>query len=1116
MKKESEKIVINKKDKNMGKYNLIKASAGSGKTYMIAKEYIEFILKKPYEIKNVLAITFTNKAAFEMKERILEFLKGLAGFDELVNEKRIDSIKQLKEEIKTSLNFNDEQIKEKSKECLEMILYSKNGNGYSDFSVMTIDSFTNKLVKVFSEDLNTSPSYEISFNIKNIIKKYIDVLISKVSDENQEGKKLKDIFLEYLYLRSDEEKSLNIEREIFKTAISIREREKNFDESIEVKGYDKEKIENIFQNIKKFEQEFKKYCNNEKIQNLNIELFKGKSNSFVAQIKKFNEKVLKNEENFFELFKELIKKAPFLNFYTSDNIDDLFNTSKEQKENVINFKNSKEYQKLKEQFFCFHSFLKKNLVKYFENRIYLKNIYTNLLYERINTLLEEYQKENEIVFIDELNQKVRELFKDENDIPFIYFKIGEKFKKFLIDEFQDTSLVQWKNLKPLIENGTSEGYNCTLVGDDKQAIYRFRGGSTDIIKKFEKDNNVQKFHLTKNWRSEKEIVEFNNVFFANIDQGLFEDDQIYKKENVVQDAKSQNFCGYVELNIVEEDFKKTILGNEESETKDIRNSQKNLNEKKGKLVEIITDCLERGYKQSSISILVRTSLEGSEIADVLTGLEIEGKKIKIVSADTLFIKNNPYVVFIISLLKFSMFNSLENFANILYTWKDMDVKNSKFNCAEEIFLKEIGERNKQINYSEILNILLGESIFNKYNEKIKKSINFLTPYELISRIIEHIINTNCNDYTGSISYIVKLLDESYKFGKDGSLIDFLEYYDEYKDELKISSPSMQDAITISTIHKSKGLEYDIVIVPFATWDGREKISNSFLIESISGEKMSFSYGDIKKDMMKYLNGNNPLKEKKENELKNIFYDDLNLLYVAFTRAKKELYIFTKKKKDTEEKKDENERMNIKTLINKKFSENQITFYYGNKTEGNCNEGERKIEIVSKLNLFSHEQDLFLDRSLKRILNIEKENEKIKRGDILHKLLSLVYSENDIENALNYGLVEGLFSINEKDIYENLLKSIVKNKVLTIFFKQDLKIFNEKEVCFEGKILRPDRIVFDGNKCYIVDYKTGLEQKGHIEQIKEYMRFFKNKNYEVKGFLFYVDSMKSVEVKDEIS
>jgi ATP-dependent exoDNAse (exonuclease V) beta subunit len=1084
------------------KYTLIKASAGSGKTYTIAKEYIEFILQNPDGIKNILAITFTNKAAFEMKERILEFLKGLAGFDELVNEKRINSIQQLKEEVKKKLKFTDEEIKEKSKECLERILYSKNGNGYSDFSVMTIDSFTNRLVKVFSEDLNISPSYEISFNVKNVIKKYIDVLISKVSDENEEGKKLKDIFLEYLYRRSDEEKSLNVEREIFDTARSIREREKNFDESIKVKDYDRGNIGNILQDIENFEQEFVKYCNNEEIKNLNLEFFKGKSRSVMAYIKNFSNRNSESENspNFFELFIDLINKTSFNDFYKNEfSFADLL--SKEQNSKIKNFKHSEEYKKLEEEFSSFHSFLRKNLVKYFENKIYLKNIYSNLLYERINNLIEEYQKENEIVFIDELNEKVRELFKDENDIPFIYFKIGEKFTKFLIDEFQDTSFIQWNNLKPLIENGIAEGYNCILVGDDKQAIYRFRGGSTDVIKEFEKDENVEKKQLTKNWRSEKEIVQFNNCFFANIDQDIFENDQIYKEENVVQESESQNSCGYIEINIVEKDLKKEILEN-------------------GKLVEIITDCLKRGFKQSSIAILVRTSSEGSEIAEVLTGLEIENQRIKIISSDTLFIKDNPYVFFIISLLKFSMFNSLEDFANILYSWKDMEVKNSNFKNAEEIFLKEIKENGKHLNYDEILKILWSENIFNNYSEKIKKSINFLTPYELVSRIVEHIINPNSNDYTGSISYIVKLLDESYKFGKEGSITDFLEYYDEYKDELKISSPSEQDAIIISTLHKSKGLEYDIVIVPFAKWDGKNKISNSFLIESIIGEKISFSYGDIKKEIMKYLNEQNPLKKKKEQELKNIFYDDLNLLYVAFTRAKKELYVFTEVEKDSKKNEDEDKKPNIKKLINRKFNENQLKFGEKfsclNNTKNDQNEDKPKIEIISKMNLFSHEKDLFLDRSLKRILNIEKENEKIKKGEILHKLLSLIYTENDIENALNFGLVEGFFSINEKKTYEDLLKNIVKDNVLSNFFKGELRVFNEKDICFEGKILRPDRIVLDGNKCYIVDYKTGSEQKNHVEQIKEYMRFFKNKNYEVKGFLFYVDSMKTIEVEYEIS
>ncbi|MDI6701229.1 MAG: UvrD-helicase domain-containing protein [bacterium] len=1071
-------------------YTLFKASAGSGKTYTIAKEFIEFVLNNPEEIKNILAVTFTNKAAYEMKERILEFLKGLAGFDELVSQKRKDSIENFRNEIKKDLNLKEDEIEKRSKKCLELILYSKYGRGYSDFSVMTIDSFTNKLVKVFSEELEISPSYDIGFNIKNIIKKSIDLLISKVSENGEDGKYLKEILLEYLIYRNEEGKSLNIEREIFDTVNSIRDKEKNFNKSIEIKKFDFNEIRKILRSLKDFKKDFIDRCR--KIYEIKVDcnFFKNQSKSLVGQIKSFVERVQIGDDDLFYL----ISKKTFKDFYS----DNDFNINKIIKENSqIERVTLQELEgKLKE----FHTFLKEKLEDFIYDRIYVKNIYSNILYEKIDEIIKEYQKSNDIVFIDELNIKIKELFKN-GDVPFIYFRIGEKYKKFLIDEFQDTSTVQWENLKPLIENGISENYECVLVGDDKQAIYRFRGGSTKIIKNFENESYTQTKNLKDNFRSEENIVSFNNLFFSDIDREIG-GEHVYKKKNVEQNSKKKG-DGYVEINFIEHSLEEEILN-------------------KGKLINIIEDCLKRGYKQSSISILVRRKEEGSKIAEILSGIELNSQKIKILSAETLLIKNNPYVFFIVSLLKFSIYNSLEDFSNILYLWKDMDVEKSKFKEAEEKFLYQIKNvRNKRYDYDDILKRLWGEEIFKEYNEKIKRSLNFLTPYEIISKILEIIINRLVKDYSDSVPHILKLLDESYRFGKDGGLVDFLDYYDEYRDELVISSPLEIDAITISTIHKSKGLEYDVVIVPFANWDGFRKLHNSYFIEELKKNTIALKYGDIKRELENYFEGSKFLEEKND-ENRNIFYDDLNLLYVSLTRAKSELYVFTEKMELSKDNKKSNEKIDVKNLINKKVQNIEVLkkeegkLFLGNKVKINYKESVEKIDNLKRINICSHEKDIFLDRSLQKIINVEREYENVKRGEILHKILSFIYTKNDVDRALDLGLNEGFFCIDEKNEYRKLLEGVVNDKTLSKFFKDDLKIYNEKDIVFEGKIFRPDRIVFDGKDCYIVDYKTGIEDKKHIEQVKRYMDFFKKKNFSVKGYLFYTDSMKVVEVKDEVS
>jgi len=1063
------------------KYILIKASAGSGKTYKISSEYVSFILKHPDKIKNVLAITFTNKAASEMKNRILNLLKSLTG----------DENKNFKKQISSILDIDEDKITDLSRSVLERILYAKEGNGFSDFSVMTIDSFSNRLVKIFSDELNISPSYRIGFNVKNVMELYIEDLISKISNEDEDGEKLKNIFLNYLLYRVEEGKSLYVEDEVLSTVFSIRDKEKNFDLKIDVRENDWLKnVKEAIGKVKSFKEDFPSYCKRIKEISNRIEpgneFYKNKSKNLISFIKNFVDRKNNDEIDY------ILEKESFIDFYNNSFDWDNFLKQYINYERLEELKQDNFEIKLKELFEelnNFKKFLHLNLSEYLEKKIYLKNIYSNILYEKVDKLLNDYQKRKDIIFIDELNSKVKSLFKDETDIPFVYFLMGEKYKKFLIDEFQDTSIKQWNNLKPLIENGVSEGFNCIMVGDDKQAIYRFRGGSTKIIREFEKKNDVEVKNLEYNWRSSKTLVEFYNEFFKEIKfiNGNYEEQ---KAENIEE--------GYVEINIIDGSLKDEMLKEDEE----------------NKILGIIQDLLKRGYKQKSIAILVRTGDEGNRIAQILTGKKLGEENLKIISSDTLFIKDNPYVFFIISLIKFILSGSLKDFTDTIYAFKDMNLQSSNFKEAEKLFLGKI--QKKEMDYEEILKKLWGEEVYENYEKRIKKSINFITPYEIVTRVIEYIMNPLSIDYSTSISHILKLLDEAFLMGKEGGIKDFLDYYDEYKDQMKIASPSNQNAITISTIHKSKGLGYDIVIIPFANWNDKKKLKDSFFIDEIYNQKMAISYSDIKKNF-EFIYNRNDLFNKKKDEKKRIFYDDLNLLYVAFTRAKKELYVFCES--PPKNKNDETVSKLISSRLKKMTGINDLFNYKkGKKTEWKETEGDKKetkvvYSTLGKLELCSHEKDLFIDRSFKSILN--RENMSIRNGEVVHKILSRIYTKDDVDNSLDLALVEGLLDIEEREYYKNILEEFFNDKKIAKFFQPGLKVYNEREICFNGKILRPDRVIFEKDFCYIVDYKSGLKKKNDVSQVREYMIFF-SQNVNVKGYIIYLQNFDILEVKDEIS
>ncbi|HAV92065.1 TPA: hypothetical protein DCW38_02665 [candidate division WOR-3 bacterium] len=1093
------------------RYTLIKAAAGSGKTYRIAKEYIKYILNDPSQVRSILAITFTNKAAAEMKERILLFLKGLSGNTENLTEKRKDSIEDIKKELMKELNVGEAVLKDRARRCVESILYSTESGGYSDFSVMTIDSFTNRLAKVFSNELNIPQNYGIGFNVKNIIRKSIDKLISQADQRNPEGQRIAEILLQYLFYRVEEEKSIAIEDEIFNLTQSLRSMERNFGERIEVPDeFINDFKESIAQRIaenKKIKEDLKSMCEDiknrcldfHKTEIIPMEKYYQGMRGFMGALNKYLEN--QSEENMMRFLSN-----SYIQKLVAMQLPELLRKSDKQADK--DFLTSKGAEYIESQIkraVKMHEYLSNNISIYFDNSILLKNIYSNLLYESIDGILDKYQRENEILFIDELNSKISSLSADGESVPFIYFRIGEKFRKFMIDEFQDTSGIQWSNLSPLIENAVSEGGDFTGVGDLKQAIYRFRGGSTEVMENLEKSESIGNETLEYNYRSAQNIIELNNTLFG----GILHDNNVYSEENVAQKSGKRDMegfsdnenCGHAEITLInsESDIKVALIDN-------------------GLILSIIDDCLKRGYAQSSIGILVRKSEEGSSIAEFLSGKKADGEDLKIVSSDTLFIKENPFVHFIISVMKYAADQSdIESFAKIIYLWKDICKDDNSFAQAQDKFL-EITEKKKRPERKDeeiILRILFSDEIYEKLEYRILQTVSRISAYEAISRMLEIIINPLCRDYSQSVMHISKLMNEAYGKMREGGAKDFLDYYDEYGDEMKISSPSNRDAVTISTIHKSKGLEYDIVIIPFATWDGNSKLKDKYFI--YEEPKIAVKFGDIKREQ-ENLFRESASSAKREERDKNLF-DDINLLYVAMTRAKKELYLYTK----AVEIKNDEEPSTVSAIINSRLpiianesgcnteSNENVTLSIGKKRIS-AKEDTSETHPVSKITACSHSGDLFIERKMRNLLSKGGREIVAKRGEVLHYLLSKIKSARDSENALNDALIEGIVNADEEKLYREDLVSIMNDKKISFLFEEGWEILNERNIVSEGNITRPDRVMLKGDEAIIADYKTGKESAEHFEQVKKYALAYQKMEYHVKAYIVYTSEMSVKEVE----
>lgn len=1108
---------------NSKAFTVISASAGAGKTYKIAKEFIKYILPEPGRIREILAITFTNKAAAEMKERVLTFLIGLSGNETLLDENQQGMVADLRQEMLAELGWDKQQLRNAAVQCINNILYSVKAGGYSDFSVMTIDSFTNRLTKVFSYELNIPMNYAVGMNVKNIIRSAVEKVISIADPMSREGSDITQIVLQFLLYRVQEEKHLMIESEMVHLSEDLRRLEKNFNQSIDLPRRFTEDFKRVVDEklefVGKFENTVTGYC--EEIWQLVNDFHNGGDIPY-DQYHQGKRGFLSYIRNYIDEPGELRLSRLLTSSYCTDVLSDMgidrIRKKDSKKAELLHTDEGTAYlndmlAKTKEMY----NYIYDHVQEYYDSRIILKHIYANLLYENINTFIEQYQRENSVIFIDELNSKISSLFEHSSDVPFVYFRIGEKYRKFMIDEFQDTSIMQWVNIKPLVDEAIARNGECISVGDLKQAIYRFRGGSTDVMEHVEKYSNVAVEHLESNWRSRPNIIALNNFIFSNVNSDMaYVNNDIYSPVNVEQAFRkatkpvftNKEGEGYCEITLLEKDVKL----NEE-----IINNQR--------IVEIIRDILKRGYIQSSIGILVRGNEQGNRIAQLLSGMEIEGQQLRILSADTLYIKDNPYVKFIISMLKYS-FNRQDDeaFFNMIYLWNDIAADKSGFIRARDRYTQILLSRDKEnrqygVNEkekNELLKLLWGDTVYASYKERIMGTVNNITVYESISIIMEIFINPHCGDYSSSIAHICKLRDEAYKRMKEENTLSFLAYYDEYKESLHIPAPATKNAITISTIHKSKGLQYDIVIVPFASWNSKQRFGSEYFI--YDKPAIAVQYTDINTDCNECFREG--MIERKEVKIEETFFDDINLLYVAMTRAKRELYVFSNYR---ETKKNEHydtiERLLTHkcNLLDSTYIKHDIVNGLGEQwtigTKDTYMKKESEEEHIRQmLTVQNHKKHMFIDRKMKYIIGKHSEKSReISRGNIMHNMLSYIHTAEDIDYAIRESIKSGEINIIESESYKNALDDIIRDNNFRAFFEPGYTVYNERDIVFNGQVVRPDRVLIRNNEAIIIDYKTGREEAVYKEQMRHYMAAYRSMGYSVRGFIAYTASREAREV-----
>tara|TARA_B100001287_G_scaffold261698_1_gene250979 strand:- start:27555 stop:30575 length:3021 start_codon:yes stop_codon:yes gene_type:complete len=1001
-------------------FTVYKSSAGSGKTYVLVKTYLSllFSIDSNYGFKQILGITFTNKAANEMKKRVFLSL------EKIVEEGITNS---LAIEIALENNFDINRVVSRAQ-----IIYDKILHNYSDFNLMTIDKFTNQVIRAFSNELELSETYDIILEEVDFLEQSISEFIDKAADNSFQL----DLIQQFI----DESIRQGVQNDIEKQL---------------------KKLNKII-----FESEFKNK------QSFNVDDLLSLRNHFlsVLKIKEADIDVLCKEGS-----KILENSGIEINWQLYGRVDKVLNSFIKLKE--IKYQTLENWLIWRNDEQWFKKSLKPNQMKIVENvkldLFYVLNAIIDKLLEWLKLVelykfitpfslvkslvdkIEFKKKQENAILISDFNFLISDIIKHE-PAGFIFERIGYRYQYILIDEFQDTSKMQWSNLIPLIHESLANGGKNLIVGDSKQAIYRWRSGDVKQFLDLPTINDsylslnyqslishsFDKKVLENNWRSSINIVQFNNWLFDQISK-LATNTHVLEAYKDVKQQFKRDFEGSLHFNL---------------KTKD----KFNLNEY---LFNKINIALSKGYNYADIVILIRSKNDGLKIIN-----ELENLKIPYVSEDTVFLGSSISYKLLYYALSFFEFKKEDDLKLLLHFLKVYFNKELDLDLTKAI---------DNFNFFEFQNLIEFQKLYYVID---LLGLSFSDPY------VEVFFNSS----------IDKIKDEHFTIGQ---VLDFLN---ENSHNIVVATGAL-NAIQIMTIHKSKGLEFPIVIIPFGTWPNKNSVNNPFIwVEDIEIEDFTIKnyIAEQSKKSLCSLGKNNIFIDE-ENAL---ILDNLNLYYVAFTRAADHLYIAMDDSKSNK---------NVSDLIVSCVKNHDFFQKESNQIIIEDSSNYSPITYDSQFenhSILAKENSKFIDFKIQNFFSFVDEPNV---GTVFHQAMSKVL--DDFSNAyefLDNLQKQGKISFNMISQCKSYVKNIEKSKQFDFLFNDFDHVYNEREVIgHSGDILRLDRLVIKQDNAIIVDYKTSKdESKQHEEQLINYKLALQNTGFKkVYGYLVYVSSLNLIEV-----
>ncbi len=1047
----------------MGSVKILKASAGSGKTFMLAYEYVKSVISEYWNYKHILAVTFTNKATEEMKQRIISELNALANGESTL----------YLEMLEKDLQINRRAIKERALTARGKILHD-----YSHFSILTIDKFFQRIIRSFVRELGIDVNFNLELKTDTILSSAVDAIIEDITVDD----KLKRWIVDFA-----EEKILNSKRWNIKGELTALGGEifKEGYKTIDKRHHSREEIEKV------------------------VFTSKRKSNEIKKELKDIADSALRLlTENNLSVTDFAYGANSFANYFNKISKGDLSPYTKRVEDALVS--SSKWYSKTSKRIADIEAiapeltvYLEQLCTLYSSNIVYINSVdlimenYRNLaLLNDLALKIQEQCAASNIMPISATNDILRELIAG-NDTPFIFEKVGTHFTQFMIDEFQDTSAMQWCNFIPLLSNALaqSETSPVLLVGDIKQSIYRWRGGDWQILATQidEQLGESETINLNSNYRSCKNIVNFNNNLIENcilsdnteLNSALIEAKSVkaigseccerytdmlvkaYREHK--QFAKTDGFEGYVNITKYGEidDFIPPVI-------------------------KRIEDMQERGYKPKDIAILVRGNMEGASVAKMLLDHKSTNPNSKycydVMTQEALMIGNSTTAQFIVSTLYLAV--------------------NDKSSIKLAIY-------NRFLNRSYIEQL-------NDSDREFLQSIRLLSPLEAFEEIVIH---HKLADRVEDIAYIQALHEQVIKFSSN-TIADiqlFIKWWETNGKKESISMPKNSNAITIITIHKSKGMEYKCVIIPFCIWNLNPKTGS--IVWSTSNNEQLSGISSIPLTYKKSI-AESYFAEDYFKELVLSHIDNINILYVAMTRAREELHVMIADKDRV-------------TLSVSKLIEQSI------RVDGDsCSIGDLKGKFDPIRNVYEfgtpntspiskeeevHSSSHYVTNSPNERVKLRLPSQKYYEdnegnielsprnyGILMHKVFENARNQEDIQVAIQTLHSSSIISEKEVEHLNNIVSRSFSNPIVTRWFSDkwgDIK--NEHEIIMPlgDGMKRPDRVMIADDCVEVVDYKFGLERRdSYTYQMLTYKDILFRMGYKnIKGYVWYISLDDIVEV-----